>query len=78
MTPYTKRPAWTLDDIAGILTIAEAAAVCRVSPDNIRQAIRDGKLLAFIPGGKDKNHAGRSGYRIHKADLQAWFFGSTP
>lgn len=66
----------TLEGVADLLTIREAAAAVRLSQWVIRQAIRTDKLPAFIPGGKTPQTTGRSnGYRIRKDDLKAWYFG---
>lgn len=65
----------TLDDVPSLLTVGEAAAATRLSPEVIRAAILRGDLEAFIPLGRDPAHAGRGlGYRIHRKALESWFF----
>lgn len=59
-----------------ILTIPEAAEMCRLHPRTIRSAITSGRLRAFVIGGRPPLQSGAGlGYRIRKRDLQAWYFG---
>lgn len=65
----------SLADLPDVLTLAEAAAALSTSGATLRAAIKAGDLAAFIPRGRDPRRAGRAmGYRIHKADLQRWYF----
>lgn len=58
------------------LDIKSAAAAIRATTWVVRSAIHDGRLKAWIPGGRDPIHAGRGlGYRIKKQDLHDWWFG---
>lgn len=68
----------TLDNIGELVTIREAAAATRLSEKTIRHAIVSEALRAFIPGKpRSPLRAGRgNGYRIHRADLQQWFFAA--
>lgn len=77
MAPRKGLSELTLDNIPDLVTVSEAAAATRLSSDLIKAAIRRGDLPAFLPGGKrDVRSPGRGmGYRITKADLQAWYFG---
>lgn len=70
----------TLDTLADILNVNEAAAGTGVSSDTIRSAIKSGALRAFTPGGngglEQAKVGGRGlGYRIHKAELARWYLG---
>lgn len=57
------------------LSLPEAAARVDMTVPTLRNAIRTGKLRAFIPGGRTPGTAGsRSGYRIVVTDLEAWYF----
>jgi len=59
------------------LSIREAGVLLGLTPRTIRLAIRAGKLKAFVVGGRIPERSGAGmGYRIHKADLQAWYFGA--
>ena len=61
---------------ADVYTVAEAATALRVGQAVIREAIKSKQLVAFIIGGRAPLRAGRGlGYRIKRADLQAWYFG---
>lgn len=68
----------TLESLADILTVNEAALGAGVSSKVIRKAIKEKKLRAFTPGGdgtaSDKGGRGL-GYRIKKAELARWFLG---
>lgn len=79
MAPRAKRvlSELTLDNIPELVTVSEAAAATRLSPPLIKAAIRRGDLSAFLPGGpRNVKSPGRGmGYRIRRADLQAWYFG---
>lgn len=60
-----------------VFSLPEAAKMAGVSVRTLRLAIRSKKLRAFIIGGRSPLHSGRGmGYRIWRADLQAWYFGS--
>lgn len=77
----TPSPVFTpgLGDFAGpeVLTLGEAARLCRFKPATIRDAIKKGELPGFIPGGRDPGRTGPGhGYRVFRADLQRWFFGT--
>jgi excisionase family DNA binding protein len=48
-----------------LLTVAEVAALLQVDEQTVRRWIRDRKLAAHRIGGK-------AGYRIQRADLQAF------
>ena len=68
----------TFEDMPELLTVKEATEALRMSKDTLYVAIRSGELPAFIPRGRDPRRAGRSmGYRIHRADLQRWYFGGS-
>lgn len=69
-----------LHDFTGpeMLTLGEAARLCRYKPATIRDAIKKGELPGFIPGGRTPGHTGPGhGYRVFRADLQRWFFGAS-
>lgn len=67
-----------LEGLDDLLTAKEAAAAIRASVWVVKQAIREGRLKAFIPGGRDVRSPGRGqGYRIKLADLHSWYFGET-
>ena len=53
-----------------LLTTKQAAEKTGLSSQTIWQAITDGKLKAFQPGGKK--------YLIFKPDLDSWFATSAP
>jgi excisionase family DNA binding protein len=54
------------------LTIAEAAAVVRCCERTVRRAIDTGELRA----GRLRGQPGsRGGFRIRRADLDAWMYG---
>lgn len=77
----TPSPDYTpgLGDFAGpeILTLGECARLTRYTPQTIRDAIRKGELPGFIPRGRTPGRTGPgNGYRVYRADLQRWFFGS--
>jgi excisionase family DNA binding protein len=50
------------------VSVREAAAACGYSPELIRRAITEGKLIADRPGG-------RGDYRIRVEDLDKWIRG---
>lgn len=69
----------TFADLPDLLTLEQARAAVGMSDKAMRDEIKSGALPAFIPRGRDPMKAGRGqGYRIHKADLQAWYFGTKP
>jgi excisionase family DNA binding protein len=57
-------------------TTQEAAKALSVTPETIRRAVRSGVLTATLPGGRDARHTGQLSYRIHRTDLERWFFGA--
>jgi hypothetical protein len=60
-----------------MLTLGEAARLCRYKPQTIRDAIKRGELPGFIPRGRLPGKTGPgNGYRIFRSDLQRWYFGS--
>lgn len=64
-----------LDDLPDTLSVREAAEAIRSNPETIRRAIRKGTLAAIAPRGVTNPKAfGTSGYRIHKAELERWYF----
>ena len=64
-----------LKDWPDIMTLREAAAKVNMSAPVLREAIKDGSLVAFIPRGRHPQRTGpRMGYRIKRADLEAWYF----
>lgn len=66
----------TLENIPDFVDVNQAAAAAKVSVKVIRDACKRGDLPSFIPGARPATAPGRGmGYRIKKADLQAWFFG---
>jgi len=69
------RKPLTLDDLADVLTLKEAADAVGMTETTLRVNIKSGELRAFLPRGKDPKHAGRGqGYRIEKTALEAWYF----
>lgn len=65
-----------LEDIPNVLNIAQACQATRLGDYAIREAIKRRELPAFMPGN---GKGGRGlGWRIHKADLEEWFFGKRP
>lgn len=67
----------TLDGLAELLTLSEAAEASGYTELTIRREIKAGRLKAFIPGGRDPLRTGPGhGYRIRRDDLRAWYFGS--
>lgn len=72
--PASGRPS--LEGLADVMTVDQAALGAGVSSFVIRQAIKRGELRWFTPGGGDPTKNGRGGgYRIRKAELQRWFLG---
>jgi len=72
------RPTNVIDTYFGTdtVTLLEAALIADVNVRTLRKAIKEGRLKAFIPGGRDARNCGAGqGWRIHKADLQAYVFG---
>jgi hypothetical protein len=66
---------WPAD--TSYVTLVEAAGLVGYTPDAIREAIRSGRLVAFIPGGRTPLNTGRGkGYRITRANLEAFYFGT--
>jgi hypothetical protein len=56
--------------------LREAAEIVGYTEDVIREAIRDGRLKAFIPGGRTPRTTGRGhGYQVTREALEAWYFG---
>jgi excisionase family DNA binding protein len=51
------------------LSVREAATACGYSPEAVRRAIQDKKLVAERPGG-------RGDYRILVEDLREWLRGA--
>lgn len=52
-----------------VYTVAEVAALVRVSEATVRAAIQSGALLAWSPPGENRAR----GLRVSAADLQAWW-----
>lgn len=71
----TKPDRLSLDDLPETLNVREAAEAIRSNPETIRRAIRKGHLAAIAPRGVTNPKAfGSTGYRIHKAELERWYF----
>ena len=51
------------------VSVREAATACNYSPENIRRAIQEKRLVASRPGGKGD-------YRILVEDLREWLRGT--
>jgi excisionase family DNA binding protein len=67
MTPH--RPDGT-GDLPELLTVAEVAAIMRLSTNTIGRWARDGKIPSItLPSGM---------YRFHRADIDAILRGETP
>jgi len=65
-----------IEGVDDLLTVKEVAAALRTSEWVVKQAIHDGRLKAFIPGGRVAAAPGRGqGYRIRRADAEKWYFG---
>jgi hypothetical protein len=83
--PVEARPAPNPDFTGGlpdfqgpdVLTLGQAAQLCGLKPPTIRDAVKSGDLPGFIPRGRKPGHTGPgNGYRVFRADLQRWFFGT--
>ena len=67
----------TFPDELEVLSIRQAGKAVGLNPRTIRLAIKSGELAAFVIGGRDPIRSGRGlGYRIKRADLHAWYFGT--
>jgi excisionase family DNA binding protein len=63
-------------DAPETFSINEAARLLGLNHQTIRKAVRNGEIPAFIIGNREPLKSGRGmGYRITRADLQAWYFG---
>ena len=51
------RKPLTLDDLADVLTLKEAADAVGMTETTLRVNIKSGELRAFLPRGKDPKHA---------------------
>lgn len=61
------------DDLLGT---HEAARLLGCNVKFIYRAIKAGKLVAFIPGGKTEGkRSGQQGYKMKREDLRKWYFG---
>lgn len=70
-------PGLPMFDAPEILTLGEAARLTGYRLPTIRDAVKSGELPGFIPRGRDPGRTGPgNGYRVFRADLQRWFFGS--
>lgn len=70
----TKPAELTLADLPDLLTVPAAAKALRIHPETIRRAIRKEQLAATAPMGKIGKQLANTGYRIHKAELERWYF----
>lgn len=67
-----------LDDLPDVMDATAAAAAVHVHRETILRHIKSGALPAFMPMGKTTRSPGRGmGYRIHRRDLQRWYFGGS-
>lgn len=65
-----------LEDLPDVLDVTAAAAAVHVNRETLMRHIKSGALAAFTPMGKTNRSPGRGmGYRIHRRDLQRWYFG---
>lgn len=65
-----------LDQLAEEMTVNEAATATGRSNRFIAAAIKAGRLKAHGVAGYPGNQGGRGlGWRIRRADLEAWWFG---
>lgn len=67
----------SFDDLDDWISVAVAAERVRMHIETVRREIREGRLAARIPRGRDPRRAGAGqGYRIHKKELERWYFGA--
>jgi len=65
-----KRPAGlTFDNLPDIVTVTEVCDVTRLDKKTVLKAIHGGTLPAWFPAGSAK-----LGFRMHRGDVEAWFF----
>lgn len=64
--------------LAEEITLAEAVTISGLHPNTLRMAIREGRLPARLPMGRDARHTGAVGYRIKRTDLATFLFGAPP
>lgn len=65
-----------LEDLPDVMDVTTAAAAVHVNRETILRHIKTGALASFMPMGKTNRSPGRGmGYRIHRRDLQRWYFG---
>jgi len=73
-TPSTQgvaRPdqAISFDDLPAIVSLSDVCKATRIDKKTVLKAIHAGSLPAWFPGGNPQ-----LGFRIHKGDVEAWYF----
>ena len=61
--------AMTFDDLPAIVSLSEVVKATRINKKTILRAIHGGKLPAWYPGDNPQ-----LGFRMHKGDVEAWYF----
>jgi excisionase family DNA binding protein len=65
-----RRPAGlSFDNLPDIVTVAEVCDATRLDKKTVLKAIHGKALPAWFPGG-----SAQLGFRMHKGDVEAWFF----